>query len=76
LNRLPVRSGELSGKFDSAIVTWVLRPQSSLRVCRINSDRVSTRIVSSIIFDRANRGLLMEALAPEEAGASLATGTK
>jgi len=27
-------------------------------------------------FDRANRGLLVEALAPEEAGASLATGTK
>jgi hypothetical protein len=27
-------------------------------------------------FDRANRGLLVEARAPEEAGASLATGTK
>jgi hypothetical protein len=27
-------------------------------------------------FDRANRGLLVEARAPEEAAASLATGTK
>jgi hypothetical protein len=28
------------------------------------------------LLDRANRGLLVEALAMEEAGASLATGTK
>ena len=52
------------------------RSQSSIFAMRISSIIVSTRIVSSIIFDRANHGLLVEALAPEEAAASLATGTK
>jgi hypothetical protein len=57
-------------------VICVRRPQSSVRVRRNSSVSVSTRIVSSIVFDRANRGLLTEASATKEAGASLATGTK
>jgi len=56
------RSGEPSGNVGSSLVICVKRPQSSVRVRRISSVSVSTRIVSSIIFDRANRGLLTEAL--------------
>jgi hypothetical protein len=46
-----------------------------LRVRFINSVIVSVSMFPPPLLDRANRGLLVEALATEEAGASLATGT-
>jgi hypothetical protein len=71
-----VRSGEPSGCFGKALVIRLARPQSSLRVRFINSVIVSVSMFPPSLIDRANRGLLVEAPAPEEAGASLATGTK
>jgi hypothetical protein len=44
--------------------------QSALRVSSISSRIANTRIVFSIIFDRANRALLLEASSSEEADAS------
>jgi hypothetical protein len=44
------RSGEPSGKSGSSLVIRVSRAQSSIRVRRISSVSVSTRIVSSISF--------------------------
>src|SRR5580700_7506866 len=44
------RSGEPSGKSGSSFVIRVSRAQSSIRVRRISSVSVSTRIVSSIVF--------------------------
>jgi hypothetical protein len=44
------RSGEPSGKSGSSFVIRVSRTQSSIRVRRIRSVSVSTRIVSSIVF--------------------------
>jgi hypothetical protein len=51
-------------------------PQSSVRERSINSTIASTRIRSSIFLGRADRGLLREAHAPEEAAAPLAAGTQ
>src|SRR5258708_16178121 len=48
----------------------------SILARRISSLIDSTRIVASIVFGRANRGLLAEARCSGEAAASLATGTK
>src|SRR5580693_941186 len=50
LVRAFARSGELSGNFGSSFVIRLTRPQSSIRVRRISSLIVSTRIVSSIVF--------------------------
>jgi hypothetical protein len=58
------------------LVIRAAKSQSSIRVICISSNIVSTCIIFSIKFDRDNRGLLTEAHAPEEAAASLATGTK
>src|SRR5712672_1441606 len=44
-----------------ALVIRTSRSISSIRVRRISSLIDSTRIVASIVFDRANRGLLAEA---------------
>src|SRR6202046_3135309 len=44
------RSGELSGYVGSSVVIRLTRSQSSIRVRRISSFIVSTRIVSSIVF--------------------------
>src|ERR1700692_2612874 len=44
------RSAEPSGKSGSSFVIRVSRAQSSIRVRRISSVSVSTRIVSSIVF--------------------------
>jgi hypothetical protein len=48
---------------------------SSIRVRRISSVSVSTRMFPPSFFGHANRGLLAEANALEDAGASPATGT-
>src|ERR1700730_15657513 len=55
------RSAEPSGKSGSRLVIRASRSQSSILDRRISSLIVSTRIVASIVFDRANRGLLAEA---------------
>jgi hypothetical protein len=70
------RSGELSVNCGSSFVIRCARLHSSVRLRRISSLIDSTCIISSIFFGRANRGLLVEARAPEEAGASLATATE
>ena len=46
---------------DGALVIRTSRSISSIRVRRISSLIDSTRIVASIVFGRANRGLLAEA---------------
>jgi len=76
LRSAEVRSGEPSGCFGKALLIRSARPQSSLRVRFINSVIVSDSMFPPSSFDRANRGLLVEAPATEAAGASLATGTK
>src|SRR5258708_4288203 len=52
---------EPSGKSGRAWLIRTSRSISSIRVRRINSLIDSTRIVASIVFVRANRGLLAEA---------------
>src|SRR5258708_29733812 len=52
------RSIDPSGRSGRALVIRTSRSVSSIRVRRISSIIVSTRIVASIIFGRANRGLL------------------
>jgi hypothetical protein len=71
-----VRAGDASGNPGRMFVIRARRSQSSIFDMRISSIIVSTLIVSSTFSDRANRGLLVEAPATEEAAASLATGTK
>jgi hypothetical protein len=55
------RSAEPSGKSSSLFVIHASKSQSSIFDRRISSHIVSTRIETSIVFDRANRGLLAEA---------------
>ena len=50
------RSPEPAGDSGKAIVIHVSKSQSLIRVTRISSVIVSSPIVSSIIFRRANRG--------------------
>ena len=52
---------EPSGKSGRALVIRTSRSVSSIRVRCISSIIVSTRILASIVFGRANRGLLAEA---------------
>ncbi len=65
-----------SGKSRRAQVIRTSGSVNSICVKHINSVIVSTRILASIIFGRANRGLLAEAPATEETAASHATGTQ
>jgi hypothetical protein len=70
------RAREPSGNFGSASVIRRSKVHSSIRVRRISSVIVRISIVASLAFDRANRGLPVEARLPEEAAASLATATQ
>ena len=55
------RSAEPSGNSDNAAVIVMNSLRSSIRGIRISSLIVSTLMIFSVIFDRANRGLLTEA---------------
>src|SRR5713101_5575129 len=55
------RLAEPSGMSGRALVIRTSRSVSSIRVRRISSLIDSTRILASIVFGRANRGLLAEA---------------
>lgn len=61
-------SGDPFRRFTRADVTCASRPHRSIRVRRISSVGVSTRIVSSVLLDRANRGLLVEVVCTGSGG--------
>jgi hypothetical protein len=70
-------SGEPTGKSGRALVIRTSRLVSSLRVSCISSKIDNARMISSVVFDRAIRGLLAEALsAGRRRAASRATATK